>query len=603
VRYSILFLFFSALFPLICFGGAAQQAAKPASPANHSHPANPLTTAFLHVNVIPMDRERVLEDHTVVVVGDRIQRIGPAAAVKVDAKARRIDATGKYLIPGLVDAHVHLESQTEFALYLANGVTTVFNLDGRPAHLLWRKEVASGQLLGPTIFTTGPIFHQKRTPEEDVRLVDEQAAAGYDAIKVYNEVSKEEYPALIAEAKRKNLLLMGHVARGPGFATTLQSGQSIAHLEEILYTNFNPKNDDDWDHLVFEESRIPETAKQVKDANVFVTATLNNFSLIVQQATDLDAFLKNPELHYLAPWVLDNFEPENDRYKNRFEPRQYPILRNLLAIQRKLLKALSDEGVSLMAGTDATEVGPVAGFGLPHELEEFVADGMTPYQALVTATTNPARYLLQAAEFGTVEEGKRADLVLLEGNPLQEISQTEKVAGVMVRGRWLDAAELKARLDSVPAAYQAEQQKVETMLRENPAGAETYLAEHDPLNHLAAFAIANVAAKESTEDLLTMLEALRKANPSADLVSEESVNQLGYALMNKKMYPQAVAVLATNTERFAKSANTWDSLADAYSHSGDVPSAVKNYQKALATDAGYANADSAKKFVAEHAQK
>ena len=219
----------------------------------HINPAR--MVAFLHANVIPMDRERILKDQTVVIEGDRITQIGPSEAIRVPRDARRIDANGKYLIPGLVDAHVHLQSPIEFAVYLANGVTTVFNLDGRPAHLLWRSMVANGEVLGPTIFTTGPIFHQKRTAEEDIRLVDEQAAAGYDAIKVYNEVSKDEYPALITEAKRKSLLLMGHVARDPGFAMTLQYGQSIAHLEELVYTNFNPQNDDDFDHLVFDYSK------------------------------------------------------------------------------------------------------------------------------------------------------------------------------------------------------------------------------------------------------------------------------------------------------------------------------------------------------------
>jgi hypothetical protein len=221
-------------------------------------PPAPVRTAFVHVNVLPMDGEHVLEGQTVVVEGDRIAQIGPVGSVKIPAGTQLVDGTGKYIIPGLVDAHVHLQSQTKFALYLANGVTTVFNLDGRPAHLLWRKQIASGEVIGPTIFTTGPIFHQKRTSEEDVKLVDEQAAAGYDGIKIYNEVSREEYPALIAEAKRKNLLLMGHVARGPGYAMTLQAGQSIAHLEEIVYTNFNPQGDDDFDHLVFDESRIPQ---------------------------------------------------------------------------------------------------------------------------------------------------------------------------------------------------------------------------------------------------------------------------------------------------------------------------------------------------------
>ncbi len=563
----------------------------------------PTATAFVHVNVIPMDRERVLTDQTVVVENGRITRIGPANTLKLKSGVQTIDGMGKYLIPGLVDAHVHLESQTEFALYLANGVTTVFNLDGRPAHLLWRKQITDGELLGPTIFSTGPIFHQKRSPEEDVKLVDEQAAAGYDAVKIYNEVSKEEYPALIAEAKRKNMLLMGHVARGPGFAATLAAGQSIAHLEEFIYTNFNPQHDDDFDHLVFDNSKIPEVARQTKAANIYVTATLDNFARIVQQATDLDTFLKNPELRYVSPWTLEAFQPQNDRYKNRFPPRQYEILRNLLAVQRKLLKALSDDGVPLMTGTDATEVGPIAGFGLHHELQEFVNDGLSPYQALAAATTTPQRYLRQAAEAGTVESGKRADLMLLKGNPLEDISNTQKIAGVMVHGRWLDEKQLRANLEKVPEQYQREVQDVESMLRQDPPKAGRYFTDHDPLGQLAAYTIAEVASKQSVADLVNMLQEMRKADPQADMVSEGSMNALGYALLNKTLNPQAIAVLSMNAENFPRSANTWDSLAEAYAHSGDMTKAVSNYQKALATDNGYPNKTFATKFIAEHAQK
>ena len=124
---------------------------------------------------------------------------------------------------------------------------------------------------------------------------------------------------------------MGHVARGPGYAMTLQAGQSIAHLEEIVYTNFNPQGDDDFDHLVFDESKIPQVVRQAKDANIYVTATLDNFAKIVEQATDLDTFLENPELQYVAPWTLEVFQPANDRYKNRFGPEKYQVLRNLLA--------------------------------------------------------------------------------------------------------------------------------------------------------------------------------------------------------------------------------------------------------------------------------
>lgn len=559
--------------------------------------------AFLHVNVITMSREDVIKDQTVVTQGGRIVQMGDFKAVKVPRRAQRIDGTGKYLIPGLVDAHCHLESQVEFGLYLANGVTAVFNLDGRPGHLLWRKQIAAGTVLGPTIFSTGPIFHQKRAPEEDVRLVDEQAAAGYDAIKVYNEVSKEEYPTLIAEAKMKNLLLMGHVARGPGFETTLQSGQSIAHMEEIMYTYFNPQKDDDFGHIVFDESKIPAATRMVKDSGVSVTATLDNFSRIVQQATDLDTFLKNPELHYVAPWTLLQFQPANDRYKNRFGPDQYPILQNLLTFQRKLLKSFSDAGVPLMAGTDATEVGPVAGFGIHHELQEFVNDGLTPYQALQTATINVARYLRQSDEFGTIQTGKRADMILLTANPLTNIANTRSIAGVEVRGRWLDKARLDEMLSNIQPRYEQEKQKVETMLAKDPASSSKYLEETDPLGRLGAFAISDMAAKQDIDAVMRVLKTLRNSDPEASLVSEDNVNNLGYGLMAQKLFPQAVAILRFNAEEFPKSVNVWDSLADAYFHNGDVPNAVQNYKKALEMDPAYSGSEEARKFVTAHSEK
>lgn len=351
---------------------------------------------------------------------------------------------------------------------------------------------------------------------------------------------------------------------------------------------------------MFDDSKIPAIAQQTKQANIYVTATLNNFALIVQQATDLDTFLKNPELRYVAPWTLDNFEPNNDRYKNRFGSDKYEILRNLLAIQRKLLKAFNGAGVPLMAGTDATEVGPVAGFGLPHELEEFVQDGLTPYQALETATTHPAAYLQQSSEFGTIHVGKRADMLLLTGDPLNDISNIKSIAGVMVRGHWLDAKDLGAELREVPNRYRQEQIQVETMLRNDPHQAVRYLTGHDPLGRLQAFCLAEVAAKQSRAELENTLRRMRAADASGEMVSEDNVNTLGYALMNKKMYPQAIAVLTLNTEDFPRSANTWDSLADAYSHSGDDSKAVENYRKALATDEGYSNANEARKFIEEH---
>lgn len=470
---------------------------------------NPATYVLMHVNVVPMNREEVLERQMVVVRNGRIAEIGSGDDVRIPAGARRIEAAGRYLIPGLTDAHVHLLSPTEFSVYLANGVTTVFNLNGRPAHLLWKKQVASGELLGPTVFTTGPTFDRPHTADEAARMVDEQAALSYDGVKIYNQVSKAEYPALIAEAKRKNLLLMGHVAREPEFELTIHSGQSIAHLEEFTYTYFNPQHDDNNSHIVYDESKIPDAVRETAQSGVSVIATLWTYRNIVEQATNLPEFLKSPELKYLAPWTLEGLQPASNRYYS-FPEKSHAQLRTSLAFQRKLLKALEDGGVPLLAGTDATDIGPVAGFALHDELQEFVNDGLTPFQALQTATVNAARYFRQSAEFGTIEPGKRADLVLLGGNPLKDISNTRKIEGVMVQGQWLTQDDLAGMLDAVPAEYARQKQQVEHELRSDPQKAEQYLKEHDPFDRLAGAALFDLAATEGVDSIKAMLLKLRQ---------------------------------------------------------------------------------------------
>ncbi len=558
------------------------------------------SVAFLHVNVIPLDREIVLRDQTVVVEGDTIHAIGPATSIQIPKDALRIDARGQYLIPGLTDAHVHLETPIEFSVYLANGVTTVFNLSGRPAHLVWRKQIAAGERLGPTIFTTGPIFTDPHKPEEAIRMVDEQAALGYDAVKIYNAVSREEYPALIAEAKKKNMLLIGHVARKPDFELTLSSGQSIAHLEEYTYTFFNPQRDGNNAHIVYDDSKIPQAVELTVKAGIFVTPTLSTYATIVQQATDLPTFLKNPELRYDAPWLQAALQPTTNRYKNGFTPSFYPRIQASLALQRKLVKALADAKVPLLCGTDASDVGPVAGFGIHDELREFVSDGLTPFEALQTATVNPARYFGRSGEFGAVKDGQRADLVLLRGNPLENIDNTRKIAGVMVRGKWFSREELNRTLEGVPGRYLGEIKHLQVQLESNPEQALKALQEEDPLDRLSASVLTKIATEQGIGKVQGILRNLRTLRPEPGLASEESVNSLGYTLLGQKMDAEAVKMFRMNTEDFPNSANTWDSLGEALFNSGDTAQAVECYKKALAVNPGYPNAEVARKFVEEH---
>ena len=564
--------------------------------------APPLATlAFVDVTVVPMDRAATLAHQTVLVGEGRIAAVGPVDGVPIPPTARRIDGRGRFLIPGLTDTHVHLISSTELPLYLANGVTTVFNLDGRPAHLRWRARVARGELPGPTIFTSGPIFASAHTPAEAVRMVDQQAAAGYDAVKIYNQVSAAEYPALIAEAKKRHLLLMGHVAREPGFETTVRLGQSIAHLEELTYSFFQrPGGDGDLAAIDFDESRIPLVAAMLATSGVSVTATLSMFRDIVRQATALPRYLQNPELRYLPAWLRAHLEPGANKYDGRYPPETVAVLRRSLAFQRLLVRALADAGVPLMTGTDTTTIGPVSGFSLHEELEELVASGLTPWQALRASTVNPARYFGVATERGTIEAGKRADLVLLSADPLAAIANSRAVAGVVAAGRYYDAPQLRHLVDAIATRYADELTFVVQALATDPPRASAYLADNDPSGGLTSAALARLIDKWGVARLRKTVAAMRRSAADGDAVGEDAMNTLGYDLLGRHQTAQAIAVLAANVEDFPRSANALDSLAEAYAKTGAVDRAVQLYAQALDLDARYVNAPFARRFLVEH---
>jgi len=292
-------------------------------------------------------------------------------------------------------------------------------------------------------------------------------------------------------------------------------------------------------------------------------------------------------------------QPAANRYFH-FPEKSHAQLRTSLAFQRKLVKALADGGVPLLSGTDSTDIGPVAGFSLHDELQEFVNDGLTPYQALQTATVNAARYFRQSGEFGTIEVGKRADFVMLGGNPLKDISYTRKIEGVMVRGRWLPQDELASKLEDVPAEYLREKQQVEQYLKSDPEQAQKYLADHDPFDRLAGAALFDLASRDGVQSLRQIITKLRNSDVKTGIASEETINNLGYQLIGQKKFDEAVAFLRMNVEDFPKSANAYDSYAEALFDSGNVTDAVDNYRKALEIDAKYGNAEAAQKFVAEH---
>lgn len=427
----------------------------------------PQSIALVNVNVVPFDRERILEGQTVIVRDGRIAQIGPASKVKVPAGALKIDGRGKYLMPGLADMHVHLSSQPDLAsqqlqLFLANGVTTVRNMIGKPEHLELRDRVAKGELPGPTIYTAGPplLGNTVPTPEVAERVVVEQKKAGYDLLKVHEGLTPETYAAIVATAKRVGIPFAGHVTATVGLQRALDAQQtSIEHLDgyvQAMVADDSPVKPTGSQVVLgpvlqhIDESKIPALAAATRKAGVWNDPTLTLFKLIVSDVTPED-LLKWPELQYVPAKMREAFAKQKQSAMDHPAPagerQRYIELRN------KMLMALHDAGAKLLIGPDSPQFFLVPGFGTHRELQSFVEAGLTPYEALEAATRNPGEYFAEVLkvprDFGTVEVGMRADLLLLDANPLQSVANLSKRAGVMVRGRWLPESELHKMLENI----------------------------------------------------------------------------------------------------------------------------------------------------------
>ncbi len=386
--------------------------------------------AFVNVNVVPFDRERILEGQTVIVRDGRITQIGPAAKIKVPDGALKIDGRGKYLMPGLADMHAHLYpgagTQGDLAgqqlqLFLANGVTTIRNMIGKPEHLLLREKVAKGELAGPTIYTAGPplLGNNVPTPEVAERVVVEQKKAGYDLLKVHEGLSPETYAAIVTTAKCVGIPFAGHVTATVGLKRALEAQQtSIEHLDgylQAMVADDSPVKPTGSQVVLgpvlehIDESKIPALAAATRKAGVWNDPTLTLFKLIVSDATPED-LLKWPEMQYVPAKMREAFAKQKQSTADHPAPpserQRYINLRN------QMLLALHKAGAKLLIGTDSPQFFLVPGFATHRELQSFVEAGLTPYEALEAATRNPGEYFAEILktprDFGTVEVSMRA---------------------------------------------------------------------------------------------------------------------------------------------------------------------------------------------------
>lgn len=437
------------------------------------------TIAFTNVNVIPMDKERVLKEQTVLVKDGMIVEIGKK--VKIPNDAQVIDGKGKFLIPGLMDMHTHLLSdgddypdsiaEDELKVMIANGVTTIRLMIGTPEQLILRAKSASGEIIAPTIYSASPHLTGREqgnnfvvnTPEEAREAVRKSKAAGYDFIKITTFIKAEVYEAAVDEATKQNIQVVGHAdSRFVGVERALKAKQQIEHLdgylEMLLKADapvkgsvsdlyiYNPENWKSFDYI--DESKIADLAKRTVAANPFVDPTQHFMKNTFGVARSEDSIRAQPDFKFYPKAVQEQWL---DFYKKNRFLNQISLEKRArwIEIRNKIIKAIYDAGGKIMAGSDSPEFLFLYGFSQHRELKALRDAGLSNYAALEAGTKNPSMFFGTLEKVGTIEKGKRADLILLNANPLEDISATENRAGVMLKGKYYAQTELNKWLDEI----------------------------------------------------------------------------------------------------------------------------------------------------------
>lgn len=430
--------------------------------------------AFVGVNVVPMTEPgapRIVENQTVVVTGRRIASLHPADDVEVAEGVESVAAEGMYLVPGLAEMHgrlpgprmVQSDARNLLFLYVANGVTTVRGMRGDRSQLGLRARIARGQSMGPRLFVGSPALTGERvtTPAQGEQLVREYRERGYDLVTMHEGLSPDVFDAAAATAAEVGLPFGGRVPDAVGLRHALASGQaSIDHLDNYIEALVPDEPLPSGGGGIFgvgdlldrvDMTRLPPLVDATREAGTWMVPTMALRETVFfgdRSAAELRA--ARPEVRYMPPETVEQWERAADARAADGDPETG---RRVAALRRRVLRALHEGGVPIVLGTDSPQIFSVPGFSVHHEMALWVEVGMTPYAVLEAATRRVAEHFDALDEFGTVEVGRRADLLLLTANPVDDVAHLGRRAGVMVNGDWWSEARIQERLAGIARFY------------------------------------------------------------------------------------------------------------------------------------------------------